>query len=277
MGEMGFKGFENGLICRGKQYTENTVFEEKSAKICSSGMHYCKDPFDVLDHYGFVDSSGNFNEFAAVEALADEKTDDNKKYCTNKLRIGAKFSFPGFLKACIDFVIEKTKFDAAEANNPGDRAKIGSYGFGAQIGSSGDRAQIGSSGDMAQIGSSGDRAQIGSSGDGAQIGSSGFGAKIGSSGFGAKIGSSGDMAQIGSSGNGAQIGSSGRYAVVMCAGRDCKAKALKGSFITLAEWQYSEEVGAEIPVNVITQKVDGEHIKENVYYRLIDGNFVETD
>lgn len=29
MGEIGFKGFNKGLVCRGKQYTENTVFEEK--------------------------------------------------------------------------------------------------------------------------------------------------------------------------------------------------------------------------------------------------------
>ena len=28
----GYKGFEKGLICRGKQYTENTVFEEE--KVC---------------------------------------------------------------------------------------------------------------------------------------------------------------------------------------------------------------------------------------------------
>ena len=29
MGDKGFKGFKKGLICRGKQYAENTVFEEK--------------------------------------------------------------------------------------------------------------------------------------------------------------------------------------------------------------------------------------------------------
>lgn len=28
MGEKGFKGFNKGLICRGKQYAENTVYME---------------------------------------------------------------------------------------------------------------------------------------------------------------------------------------------------------------------------------------------------------
>ena len=78
----GYKAFEKGLICRGKQYAENTVFEEEKAEICESGMHFCKNPFDVLDHYDFVNADGLFNDFAEVEALDDAQTDDNKKYGT---------------------------------------------------------------------------------------------------------------------------------------------------------------------------------------------------
>lgn len=95
----GYKGFSKGLVCRGKQYEENTVFEEAKAEICKSGMHFCENPFNVLDHYGFVNEKGEFNEFAEVEALDDVSTDDNKKYCTTKLKIGAKLSFSGFVKA----------------------------------------------------------------------------------------------------------------------------------------------------------------------------------
>lgn len=31
----GYKGFEKGLICRGKQYAENTEFEESGGEICT--------------------------------------------------------------------------------------------------------------------------------------------------------------------------------------------------------------------------------------------------
>ena len=48
----GYKGFHKGMICRGKQYTENTVFEESEANICENGMHFCENPFDVLDYSG---------------------------------------------------------------------------------------------------------------------------------------------------------------------------------------------------------------------------------
>mgnify|MGYP000767998808 CR=1 FL=1 len=210
----GYKGFEPGLICRGKQYAENTVFEEEEAEICSYGMHFCENPFDVLDYYGFINDTGDFNEFAEVEALDEVKTDNNRKFCTKKLKIGAKLSISKFINACVDFAIEKTSTCIADN-------KI----------SSGDFAQIGSSGDFAQIGSSGDSAQI---------------------------------------------GSSGKDCVICCAGHNSAVKAKKGSWITLAEWEYSKEKERYIPKCVKTEFVDGERIKEDTLYKLIDGEFVEA-
>ena len=173
----------------------------------------------------------------------------------------------------------------AQIGSSGNYAKIGSSGNSAQIGSSGDSAKIGSSGDSAKIGSSGDYAKIGSSGDYAQIGSSGDYAQIGSSGNYAKIGSSGNYAQIGSSGNYAKIGSSGNYAqidstgedsVIMCASNSSRAKAKVGSWITLAEWKWSDEKKRDVPVYVKTEYVDGENIKADTWYQLKNRKFVEV-
>ena len=251
----GYKAFEKGLICNGKQYAENTVFEEDNAEICESGMHFCENPLDVLNHYPLVDGNGDMTEFAEVEALDECKTDDNRKFCTKKLKIGAKLSFSGFIKACVDFVIENTITKGSKSNT---ESQIGSSGYSAQIGSSGDFAQIGSSGNSARIGSSGNYARIGSSGDFAQIGSSG------------------DSARIGSSGDSARIDSTGYDSVICCAGNASAVKARKGSWITLAEWSYSEEKERFVPVCVKTEFVDGEVIKEDTFYRLENGDFVEV-
>lgn len=91
----GYKAFNKGLICKGKQYKENETFEEERAVPCHRGMHFCKNPFDVLNFYDLVDDNGEFSDFAEVEAPddAEVKTDDNIKYCTTKLKVGAKFSF----------------------------------------------------------------------------------------------------------------------------------------------------------------------------------------
>ena len=272
MGEKGYKAFKPGLICKDKQYQENTTFEEEGAEnICLPGMmHYCNNPFDCLNYYPLVDEDGKFSDFAEVKALGNIVRGDDKS-ATNKLHIGAKLGLKGFIKAAINFTIEKTTFGTSRTledipSNDEDSAQIGSSGYSAKIGSSGYSAQIGSSGYYAQIGSSGDYAKIGSSGDSAQIGSSGYSAKIGSSG---------NSAQIGSSGDSAQIDSTGKNSVIMAAGHCSMVKATAGSWITLAEYEKNED-GVLVPIYVKTEYVDGKRIKENVFYTLRNKEFVEV-
>ena len=110
-----------------------------------------------------------------------------------------------------------------------------------------------------------------------QIGSSGYSAQIGSSGYSAQIGSSGDYAKIGSSGDYAQIDSTGEDSVIMCAGNKSKAKAKIGSWITLAEWKWSDKKNRYVPICVKTEYVDGENIKADTWYQLKNGKFVEVN
>ena len=175
----GYKGFNPDLICKDKQYQENTVFEEPEAKICEKGMHFCENPFDVLDYYDLIRSDGTPNEFAEVEALDEPKTDDKKKFCSRKLKIGVKLGLSGFIKACVDFVLEKTIAETPRGNvDSGNSAQIGSSGDSAWIGSSGNYAQIGSSGNSARIGSSGNSAQINCTGSDSVICCAGHGSVV---------------------------------------------------------------------------------------------------
>ena len=199
----GYKAFDKGLICRGKQYKENTVFEEEDARICHSGMHFCKNPLAVLDYYPLVDGDGNISEFAEVEALDDCKTDDNEKYCTKKLKIGAKLSFAELVQASVNFEMETPK-----------ETKVKTTGK--------------------------------------------------------------NYAKIGSSGDSAKINSEGEHSVICCAGHNSIVKAKKGSWITLSEWKRCETYGEWKPICVKTEYVDGENIKADTYYKLINGEFVEV-
>lgn len=127
MGMKGYKGFRKGLICKGKQYAENTIFEESEANICVNGMHFCKNPMDVLDHYPLIDDNGEMCEFAEVEALDETFTDDDKKYCTKKLKIGARLSLAEFIKASFDVTYRQIKEEVdnvSEKENVVDNAKL---------------------------------------------------------------------------------------------------------------------------------------------------------
>lgn len=220
----GYKAFEPGMICKGKQYQENTDYEEEGGKICEKGMmHYCVNPFDVLNFYPLVNDSGKVSDFAAVKSLEEPVSGDDGKFATKKLHIGVKLGLPGFVKACIDYLEEETIGKAPNSTvSRGDSAKIGS------------------------------------------------------SGSYAKIGSSGNYANIGSSGNYAQIESSGEDSVICCSGDASVVKAKLGSWITLAEWEYSEAKNGCVPKCVKTEYVDGERIEADTWYKLIDGEFTEV-
>ena len=224
-----YKAFKKGMICNGKQYAENTDFEEQGAESCCQAgvMHFCKEPFDVLNYYPLVDENGEFSEFATVEPL-DAVVQKEDKCASKKIHIGAKLSFKDFIKAAVDVVIEKTKGKGSD-NSSGNWAQIGSSGYGAQIGSSGDGAQIGSSG------------------DGAQIGSSGYGAKI-------KMG--------------------GVRSVAACVGNNGEIKGKKGCWIVLTEWKDVD--GEYTPVCVKAGQIDGVTLKEDTFYKLENGKFVEV-
>ena len=274
-----YKGFDSSLSCRNFQYEVGKEYEmDGHIECCERGFHACESPLEVFDHYDMLKS-----RFAEVEQSGTiDREENSTKVCSSRIKIKAELKLADIINIGVEWLKDitspsKVKTDSSLIDK-GERGKqIGSSGDSAKIGSSGDYAKIGSSGDYAQIGSSGDSAKIGSSGDYAQIGSSGDSAKIGSSGDSAKIGSSGDYAQIGSSGDYAKIDSTGADSVIMCAGNKSKAKAKIGSWITLAEWVYNEEKGRYVPVCVKTEYVDGESIKADTYYQLIDGVFTEVD
>ena len=245
-----YKGFDKDLKCRGFQYEMGKEYEmDGDIKCCERGFHACESPLEVFDHYDMTTS-----RFAKVEQSGEiDKEENSTKVCSSKIKVKAELKLADMINLGVEWIKEvtsptKVKIDDKLNDNDGNYA---------QIGSSGNYAQIGSSGDSAKIGSSGNYAKIGSSGNYAQIGSSGY------------------YAQIGSSGDYAQIKSTGEHSVVMAAGYESKAKAKIGSWITLAEWKLNGYV--LIPICVKTEKVDGERIKADTFYKLIDGEFKEVE
>ena len=290
-----YKGFDKNLKCRDFQYEVGKEYEmDGDIKCCERGFHACESPLEVFDHYDMLNS-----RFAKVEQSGEiDKEENSTKVCSSKIKVKAELKLADIINLGVEWIKDVTSpsklkketdlndngNNSAQIGSSGYSAKIGSSGDYAQIGSSGYSAKIGSSGNYAKIGSSGYSAQIGSSGDYAQIGSSGYSAKIGSSGYSAKIGSSGNYAKIGSSGNSAQIGSSGysakiestgKHSVVMAAGNNSIAKAKIGSWITLSEWDCIN--GVWIPICVKTEQVDGERIKADTFYKLVNGEFKEVE
>ncbi len=238
-----YKGFDKNMQCRGFQYEVGKEYEmDGEIKCCNRGFHACKSPMEVWEYYDMLNS-----RYAEVEQSGKiEKEENSTKVCSSHIKIKTELKLAYIINIGVEWLKDitspsKVKADSA-LNDNGDRKK-----------------QIGSSGDSAKIGSSGDYAKIGSSGDDAKIGSSGYSAKIGSSGYSA------------------QINSTGEDSVIMCAGNSSRAKAKVGSWITLAEWKWSDKKHRYVPVCVKTEYVDGVNIKADTWYQLKNGNFVEVN
>lgn len=194
-------------------------------------MHFCENPFDVLEYYGFVGDNAELNEFAEVESLDECKTDDCKKYCTKKLKIGAKLGISGLVNAFVNFTFDKVDFKNSNATNIGDYSAATNTGNRSAATNTGDYSAATNTGDYSVATNTGDYS----------------------------------AATV-----------SGKDSFAIATGIDSKAKGKKGCYIAVAEWRINDKNGEQEPIDFKACKVDGEKIKEDTYYTLKGGKFVEV-
>ena len=284
----GYKGFEKGLVCKGKQYAENTVFEEDKAEICKSGMHFCKRPIDVLKLYPPCDENGNLNDFCEVEALDEAFSDDNEKFCTKKLKVGAKIGIVGLINAEVEYIKQEVantpeelksvnSGDSSSAVNSGDSSSAVNSGYRSSAVNSGDSSSAVNSGYRSSAVNSGYRSSAVNSGDSSSAVNSGYRSSAVNSGDSSSAVNSGYRSSAVNSGDSSSAVNSGEEGVAISLGIDGKAKAILGGWIAIAEWQEDKECHQWHRVGFKSAQVDGETIKANTFYKLVNGEFVEAE
>ena len=118
--------------------------------------------------------------------------------------------------------------------------------------------------------SSGRYSTAGSSGDYSTAGSSGYSSTAGSSGRYSTAGSSGDWSTAAATGAYCSAKADGKNSIAVVNGACGKACGALGCYLVLTEY---DDDGNMLWAKM--EKVDGAHIKENVYYALKNGEFVE--
>ena len=263
-----FKAFHPGMICKGMQYAENTVYEENGDTICEEGvMHFCETPFDCLDYYPLVGNDGRVTEFAEVEPLDRVLEEKNKRAC-RKLRIGAKLSLKDVINAQVDIQMEKGACDTAAS---GDLSKLAASGDLSKLAASGNGSKLAASGNGSKLAASGYWSRLAASGNLSQLAASGVGSQLAASGDESKLAASGNGSKLAASGYWSQLAASGAHSIAAAIGRCSRASASLGSWIVLAEFNSDGE-----PICVKAAQIDGEKLKPNVFYQLNSGEFVEA-
>lgn len=283
----GYKGFEQGLICLGKQYKVGEVFTEPEAIPCKRGIHFCKNPLDVFTFYPPVNNIGIPNEYAEVEALEEPVTDDNIKFCTTKLRVVRKLSFNRFIRNVVEYAFEHNK-----NVERGYGSYNISYRFGGGVAVSNHGLQNiaaatgiysivtnSFSSEFSIVANTGYRSianSIGSHNVAAATGlysisnSNGTGSITSNTGYYSVAFSNGNGSIAASTGYYSAVGVSGKQSVAVNTGYEGKVKGALGCWIACAEHNNKGDI-----VNFKSVYVDGKDIKADTWYRLENGKFVE--
>ena len=246
-----YKGFDKNMQCRGFQYEEGKVYETDEAKLCESGFHACERPLDVFAYYPPGDSVYHVVE---LDEVSNERRDDSK-VCGKKIKIGAAIDIAGLVKATVDYTFEKSDKSKRKhtTGNRGAASATGDYGAASATGNCGAASATGNYGAASATGNCGAASATGNCGAASATGDYGAASATGYCG-------------AASAGH--------ETAVAVAWGSEGKARGVLGSHIVCAEWR--EIDGTLKLVCAKMARVDGEIIRENVYYKLKNGEFVEA-
>jgi len=284
----GFKAFNKDMKCHGFQYEEGKTYEFPRAIVCQEGAHFCINPLDCLNYYDLVSS-----EFHEVESLPDAKTQkntDDSKVSTTKIKIGARLGIKGFVEAAVNFLLENsTQFIRgieSELAASGDYPKLAASGDYSKLAASGDCSKLAASGKCSKLAASGDSSSLAASGDYSKLAASGYSSSLTASGYYSKLAASGDSSKLAASGKCSKLAASGDYSKLELNGQDSVGanigmkgiiKGKTGNWITLAEWKYDQDIDRHTPICVKSAQIDGKTLKEDVWYTLKKGAFVEVE
>ena len=246
-----YKGFNNDMTCRGFQFEEGKAYHEDTAVLCDCGFHACLDPLDCFGYYDPCDSVYHEVELDNVS----EQRENDTKVVAKDIKIGSRISIKDIVKESIDFT-----FSNVQKENNTDCAF---WDYSRQA-ASGHYSRQAASGDYSSQAASGHSSRQAASGDSSRQAASGHYSRQAASGHSSRQAASGDYSSQ---------ETIGKNCVMMSAGNEGKAKGKIGSWIVLTEWKSR---GNESIPTVVAKRIDGTEVKEDTWYTLKNGEFVEV-
>ena len=255
-----YKGMDSNMQCRGMQYAVGKEFSVcGEIECCGNGLHACERPLDVFGYY----APGMGARYFRVEQSGDMARDgSDSKVASRKMRVDAEIGIPGLVKAHIEYVKAHT---TTEHTDP-ERATAG-YGGAATAGYGG-AATAGNCG-AATAGNCG-AATAGYGG----AATAGYGGAATAGNCGAATAGNCGAATAGDSGAATSRGSSavGKNGIACARGNNVCVKGGLGAILVIAEEQPTDH-------NIAHWKaveVDGETVKADTWYRLVNGELAEA-
>jgi hypothetical protein len=312
----GFKGFDKDLKCRGFQYEENKTYEHVgSVKACNSGFHFCEYPLDVFNYYqpgdsrfAVVDGSGEISKDgsdskvacsrikigaeiklpglikASVDFIFDRVNwKDNKESNTGDRSAATNTGDQSAATNTGDQSAATNTGDQSAATNTGDQSAATNTGYRSAATNTGYRSAATNTGDRSAATNTGDQSAATNTGDQSAATNTGYRSAATNTGdqsaatntgYRSAATNTGDQSAATNTGYRSAATVEGRHSVACGLGVECKAKGAIGCGIVLVEREWN---GSEYEIKHIkAAKVDGDIIKADTWYMLVDGEFKEA-
>ena len=169
----------------------------------------------------------------------DQKSSDDSKRVGKKISVKAEIGIAGIIKAGVEYIKEQVDWEDDKATNTGNKSAATNTG------------------------------------DRSAATNTGYRSAATNTGYQSAATNTGDQSAATNTGNKSAAIVEGKESIALATGIKSKAKGKIGCFIVLTEWK---EINNEYHiVDIKSAKVDGENIKEDTFYMLKDGKFVEVD
>ena len=283
-----FKGFDKDLKCRDFQYEIGKEYTEEKADICNCGFHACKFPMDVFGYYSPSDS-----RYCEVDLEANNQLSNDSKRVGKKISVKAEIGIAGIIKAGVEYIKEQVNWEDDKATNTGNYSAATNTGYHSAATNTGYQSAATNTGDQSAATNTGNYSAATNTGDQSAATNTGYHSAATNTGDRSAATNTGDRSAATNTGNYSAATNTGYHSaatntgdrsaaivegkesIALATGIKSKAKGKIGCFIVLAEWK---EINCEYHlIDVKSAKVDGENIKEDTFYMLKEGKFVEVD
>ena len=265
----GYKGFNKDLKCRDFQYEVGKDYTtEGKIEACKNGFHFCENPMDVLGYYSPSDS-----RYCIVESSGQEDRDgDDSKVATSKIHISAEIGLKGLIEAGVKFILDKVNWEDNKESNTGNRSAATNTGNQSAATNTGYQSAATNTGNQSAATNTGNQSAATNTGDWSAATNTGNRSAATNTGDWSAATNTGDWSAATNTGDQSAAIVSGKGSVAMAIGYKSKAKGSLGCWLVLAEQNNNCKI-----IDVQSVKVDGDKIKADTFYTLVNGEFIETE
>ena len=277
-----YKGFDKDLKCCGFQYEVGKDYEQDgNIKCCNNGFHACEFPLDVFNYY----APGRNSRYCTVtQSGVTDKKEGDSKVASSKIHIETEIGLDGIIKAGVKFILDKVNWKNQKESNTGNRSAVTNTGDYSAATNTGDQSAATNTGYQSAATNTGNRSAVTNTGDYSAATNTGDCSAATNTGYQSAATNTGDCSAATNTGDCSAATNtgdqsvakvSGKESIAIVTGKDSKAAGSIGDWIVLTE--RGERNGDTCPIKEVKAfKVDGEKIKADTFYKLVDGEAVEA-